>query len=40
MEGARDVARDAVEECLERNITDWARIKKKIKVELSNFIWM
>ena len=22
MEGARDVARDAVEECLERNITD------------------
>ena len=39
MEGARDVARDAVEECLERNITDWARIKTKIKDELSNYIW-
>ena len=39
MEGARDVARDAVEECLERNITDWARIKTKIKYELSNYIW-
>lgn len=39
MEGARDVARDAVEECLERNYTDWARIKTKIKDELSNYIW-
>ena len=39
MEGARDVARDAVEECLERNITDWARIKTKIKDELGNYIW-
>ena len=39
MEGAREVARDAVEECLERNITDWARIKTKIKDELSNYIW-
>ena len=39
MEGAREVARDAVEECLVRNITDWARIKTKIKDELSNYIW-
>lgn len=39
MEGAREVALDAVEECMERNITDWARIKTKIKDELSNYIW-
>ena len=39
MEGAREIALEAVEECMERNITDWARIKTKIKDELSNYIW-
>ena len=34
MEGARDVARDAVEECLERNITDWAESRRRSKTSL------
>lgn len=39
MEGAREVALAAVEECMERNISDWARIKNSIKEALSNYIW-
>ena len=39
MEGAREVVLEAVEECLERNISDWARIKTSIKEALSNYIW-
>ena len=39
MEGAREVALAAVEECIERNISDWARIKNSIKEALSNYIW-
>ena len=39
MEGAREVARDAVEECLERNITDWGKIKTVVKDALSEFLW-
>jgi ribonuclease J len=39
MEGAREVVLGAVEECMERNITDWARIKTAIKDALSNYIW-
>ena len=39
MEGAREIALAAVEECLDRNILDWARIKNNIKEALSNYIW-
>ena len=39
MEGAREIALAAVEECLDRNISDWARIKNNIKEALSNYIW-
>ena len=39
MEGAREVALAAVEECMERNISDWSRIKNSIKESLSNYIW-
>lgn len=39
MEGARDVVLEAVEDCMDRNITDWARIKTSIKDALSNYIW-
>ena len=39
MEGAREVALAAVEECMERNIAEWSRIKNSIKESLSNYIW-
>ena len=39
MEGAREVVLKSIEECIDRNISDWARIKASIKEALSNYIW-
>ncbi len=39
MEEASQIVRDAVEECLDRNITDWTRIKADVKDSLSEFVW-
>ncbi|MBQ8041392.1 MAG: ribonuclease J [Lachnospiraceae bacterium] len=39
MEEARSVAYEAVNNCLERGITDWGRIKANIRESLSNYIW-
>ena len=38
-EGAREVVLKSIEECIDRNISDWARIKASIKEALSNYIW-
>ena len=39
MEELREIAADAVEECLYQHITDWATIKASIKSALSNYLY-
>ena len=39
MEEARSVALDAINNCLDRGITDWGRIKANIREALGNYIW-
>lgn len=39
MDDARDCVSEALEQCLEKNITDWGKIKTVIKEGLSEFIW-
>ena len=39
MEELRDIATDAVEDCLYQNITDWATIKACIKSSISNYLY-
>lgn len=39
MEEAREVVRDAIEDCLSHNMSDWGRIKNIIRESLSDFLW-
>ena len=39
MEEARQVVQDAVQDCLERHVNDWGKIKNVIKDSLSDFLW-
>lgn len=39
MEEARAVVDDAVQDCLERHINDWGKIKNIIRDSLSDFLW-
>ena len=39
MEDLKEIATDAVEECLNQRITDWATIKANIKSTLSNYLY-
>jgi len=39
MEEARSVALESVNNCLDRGITDWGRIKANIRESLGNYIW-
>ena len=39
MDNAREVVENALDSCLERNITDWGKIKTVIKDALSEFLW-
>ena len=39
MEEANQVTADAVFSCLDRNVSDWSKIKADIKDALSDFIW-
>ncbi len=39
LEECRQVAEDAVTDCLENNVADWARIKNIIRDSLSDFLW-
>lgn len=39
IEEANEIVREAVENCLDRNITDWAKIKTDVKDSLSEFVW-
>ncbi len=39
MEECHDVVEDALNRCLDRNITDWVKIKTSIKDDLGEFLW-
>ncbi len=39
MEEAKEVVEDALEQCLDRRITDWGRMKNAIRDSLSEFLW-
>ena len=39
MEHAKEVVESALDSCLERNITDWGKIKNVVKDALSEFLW-
>lgn len=39
MDGAREVVENTLDSCLERNITDWGKIKTVVKDALSEFLW-
>lgn len=39
MEEARMIISDALEECMDKNITDWGKIKNVMKDSLSDFLW-
>lgn len=39
MEECRDVVDDALMRCLDRNVTDWNRMKNVIKDDLGEFLW-
>ena len=39
MEECHDVVEDVLNHCLERNITDWGKLKSSIKDELGDFLW-
>jgi ribonuclease J len=39
MDEARVVVSDALEKCLNRNTTDWGRMKTEIKDSLSDYLW-
>ena len=39
LEDARKVVNDAVVECVEKNISDWCKIKMVVKETLSDYLW-
>lgn len=39
MDEARMIVSDALEECMDKNITDWGKIKNIMKDSLSDFLW-
>lgn len=39
MDEAKDVVNEALNRCLERNISDWGKIKTEIKDSLSEYLW-
>ena len=39
LEEAHSVVSDAVQDCLDRHVNDWGKIKNIIKDSLSDFLW-
>lgn len=39
MDEAREVVTEAMDKCLDRNVTDWGKIKNMVRDSLSEFIW-
>jgi ribonuclease J len=39
MDEARQVVDDALQSCLDKNISDWGKIKNTVKDSLSDYLW-
>ena len=39
MDEAKHILHDTMEQMMEKNITDWTRIKTEIKEALGEFVW-
>lgn len=39
LDEARDIVSESVETCMDKNITDWSKIKNIIKDDLSEYLW-
>ena len=39
LDEARAIVSDSVDRCLDKNITDWSKIKNIIKDDLSEYLW-
>ena len=39
MDEAKQVLEDVMDYCMDRNITDWSKMKTEVKEELSEFVW-
>lgn len=39
LEEAREIVSDSVQTCMDKNITDWSKIKNIIKDDLSEYLW-
>ena len=39
MEHAREAVQDALDSCIDKNVTDWGRIKTEVKDALSDYVW-
>ena len=39
LEEAREVVLDALDRCMEKNVTDWGKIKNTMKDSLSDYLW-
>lgn len=39
LEEAREIVADSVQTCMDKNITDWSKIKNIIKDDLSEYLW-
>ena len=39
LEDATSVVRESVDKCLEKNISDWGKIKNIIRDDLSEYLW-
>jgi len=39
LEEAKDVVMDALDRCMEKNVSDWGKIKNAMKDALSEYLW-
>ena len=39
LEEAREVVLDALDRCMEKNVSDWGKIKNTMKDSLSDYLW-
>ena len=39
MDECREVVQEALDNCLDRGITDWGKLKNTIRDALSDFLW-
>ena len=39
LDEARAIVSDSVDRCLDKNITDWSKIKNVIRDSLGDFLW-